>query len=186
MRLVTGAYRRTLRIERACRRNELRRTLPNSDTMNARNLRTADYPEAARRRLGEAVEKARRAAGFRWRTQFIRAHGDIGITSLNLVETYKPLVGAAVLQAIGRALGQYFPGRWNEDTPKAILEGADPPSLDPLPVDLQSSPVFTASVHDPEFWEALRNEVPKWRYDELWEMYLQVKRRTPPSDDHPQ
>jgi len=34
------------------------------------NLRTADYSDAARKRLADAVSQARRAIGHEWRTTF--------------------------------------------------------------------------------------------------------------------
>jgi hypothetical protein len=104
--------------------------------MAARNLRTANYPEDRRRELGNAVGSARRAAGFKWRTDFSRAHADVSVSSLKAIEQAKPLVGVTVLEAIGRALGQHFPGRWTEDTPRLILEGAAAPELTPAPPEV--------------------------------------------------
>lgn len=86
-----------------------------------RRLRTATYPPEARARLGAAVSKAREAAGYKYRSEFARAHG-ISLRSLELLEAAQPGVGQSVLFAVGRALP-----RWDEDTPRHILEGGDPP-----------------------------------------------------------
>jgi hypothetical protein len=95
------------------------------------NLRTADYSEAARMRLGDAVAQARRAAGHTWRTTFVK-EAAIGIRSLEAVERYEPKVGVDILERIGRALGRHFRD-WNADTPRAILEGGPIPSHEPAP-----------------------------------------------------
>jgi hypothetical protein len=95
-----------------------------------RRLRTADYPEAARVRLGQAVAKARQAAGHKWRTSFARV-ARISVRSLTAIEQAEPTVGQANLHAVGRALPN-----WNEDTPKAILEGGPIPSNEPETADL--------------------------------------------------
>src|SRR5688572_22473445 len=111
MRTLSGKYRRKLRAKSARRRVALCRTLTYSDGMSTRSLRTANYSDEARARLGEAISAARRAAGFKWRTTFVRRHQDISVSSLAAVELSKPLVGVAVLEAIGTALGEHFPGR---------------------------------------------------------------------------
>jgi hypothetical protein len=95
-----------------------------------RNLRTADYSESARRTLGDAVAEARRRAGFRWRTDFARAHPEVSVSSLKLIEQAKPLVGITALQAVGEALGNHFPGAWEKGTPRVILEGGPIPDLE--------------------------------------------------------
>jgi hypothetical protein len=93
------------------------------------NLRTADYSENARKRLGEAVAQARRAAGLTWRTWFVKEAG-IGVRSLEAVEAHEPTVGVDVLERIGRALGRHFRD-WNADTPRQILEGGPIPDHEP-------------------------------------------------------
>jgi hypothetical protein len=93
------------------------------------NLRTADYSEDARRRLGEAVAQARRAAGLKWRTWFVGEAG-VGLRSLEAVEAHEPTVGVDVLERIGRALGRHFRD-WNADTPRQILEGGPIPDHEP-------------------------------------------------------
>ncbi len=90
------------------------------------NLRTANYSEDARARLGEAIAGARRAAGHTWRTTFAR-EARVGIRSLEAVEAHEPTVGVDVLERIGRALGRHF-RHWDADTPRAILEGGPVPS----------------------------------------------------------
>lgn len=95
--------------------------------MAARKRRTAEYDEAARLRLGEAVERTRRWAGYRWRTDFV-VDTRISKRSLQAVERGEPTVGVSVLEEIGRALGRRHP-EWNEGTPWAILDGGPVPAL---------------------------------------------------------
>lgn len=98
-------------------------TLRHSAYVAPRRLRTADYSEDARRRLGAAVSAAREAAGHRWRPSFAK---EIGISprSLTALEIGEPTVGQAALIAVGRGLaGQ----GWDENTPLAILEGGQVP-----------------------------------------------------------
>src|SRR5689334_10083308 len=109
MRVLSGTYRRQLRAKRARRCVAKRRTLTNSDVVPSRSLRTANYSEEARRRLGDAVSEARRAAGYRWRTDFCRAHPEVSKSSLAAVEQARPGVGVAVLHEVGRLLGEHFP-----------------------------------------------------------------------------
>jgi hypothetical protein len=85
-----------------------------------KQLRTANFSEDDRKRFGDAVSRARRKAGFRSRRAFADVAG-IGKRSVDAVETYEPGVGEDVLEAIGRALGEFF-SDWTEDTPRAVLE----------------------------------------------------------------
>jgi hypothetical protein len=94
------------------------------------NLRTANYPEHARRRLADAVAQARRAAGHTWRPSFA-AEAKVGRRSIEAVEAHEPTVGVDVLERIGRALGRHFRG-WDAGTPRAILEGGAIPDLEPV------------------------------------------------------
>ncbi|GHF31138.1 hypothetical protein GCM10017786_76090 [Amycolatopsis deserti] len=89
--------------------------------MSPRRLRTADYSQEARDNLGEAVTNAREAAGHKFRPSFARA-AKISPRSLDAVENGEAGVGGVVLRAIARALPN-----WDEDTPRAILEGNPPP-----------------------------------------------------------
>lgn len=100
--------------------------------MPRRQLRTANYSAEARNRLGEAVERARIDAGYRYRTEFCRAHGIKNLRGLELLEQGLPGVGQAFLFEVARAL----PG-WTEDTPRIILEGGPIPAGEPEPVDLR-------------------------------------------------
>ncbi len=98
--------------------------------MSPKNLRTADYSEAARKRLADAVAQARRAIGHQWRTTFAKEAG-IGIRSLEALEAHAPTVGVWVLEQIGRALGRHLRD-WNANTPRGILEGDPIPSHEPV------------------------------------------------------
>ncbi|MEV6879150.1 hypothetical protein [Amycolatopsis sp. NPDC051128] len=96
--------------------------------MAGKRLRTANYSAEARARLGDAVTKAREAAGYQYRPPFVHAAKAAGIKlnvrSLELLEQGDPGVGQSILFAVGRAL----PG-WTEDTPRVILEdGPIPPT----------------------------------------------------------
>lgn len=137
-----------MRLKRTHRRGGgLCRTLADSGTMPpTRNLRTADYSESARRTLGEAVADARRRAGFRWRTDLARAHPEVSVSSLKLIEQAKPLVGITALQAVGGALGEHFPEAWDKDTPRAILEGGRIPDLDAAPISADLGPSIDRDV----------------------------------------
>jgi hypothetical protein len=102
------------------------------------NLRTANYSEHARRRLGEAVAAARRAAGHPRRPSFVK-EANVSQRSLEAVEAHEPTVGVDILERIGRALGRHFRG-WNADTPRVILEGGEIPDLEPVrrvPLDIR-------------------------------------------------
>lgn len=98
--------------------------------MTARKLRTADYPDDARKRLGLAVADAREALGFKFRPPFAK-HAKIALRSLVDLETGKPGVGEANLKAVARALPN-----WTEDTPRIILEGGPIPSNDGIAAEV--------------------------------------------------
>lgn len=91
-------------------------------------MRTRDYSQEARDRLGNAVTVARLADGHMWRTTFAPAAG-VSIRSLTALELGEPGVGQATLFAVARALPN-----WTDDTPQAILEGAAAPTDEPAPV----------------------------------------------------
>lgn len=88
----------------------------------ARRLRTRDYSPEARERLGDAVTKAREAAGYKWRTEFAKAAGGINVRSIEMLENGEPGVGQTILYAVARALPN-----WTEDTVRHILEDPDFP-----------------------------------------------------------
>jgi hypothetical protein len=100
--------------------------------MASSRVRTANYPPEARKRLGDAVAKAREALGMS-RPQLVAAAAAEGIAlnkkSLELVETGQPGVGQSFLYALGRFLPS-----WSEDTARQILEGELPPSTSPSDV----------------------------------------------------
>jgi hypothetical protein len=98
--------------------------------MASSRVRTANYSPEARRRLGDAVAKAREALGMS-RPQFVAAAAAAGVVlnkkSLELVETGQPGVGQSFLYALGR----YLPN-WTEDTARQILEGDEAPTATSL------------------------------------------------------
>lgn len=96
-------------------------------------LTTSDYPEDARADLGRAVTRAREAAGWIRRRDFAD-HAGVSLRSLVKLEGGEEGVGRRVLEFVGRAL----PG-WDEDTPRRILEGGDPPHIDPAPEPTEES-----------------------------------------------
>lgn len=101
--------------------------------MATRRPRTSEYGSAARERLGLAVTRAREAAGYRSRPSFADAT-KIGLRTLLKLEKGEP-VGPATYEAVGR----FLPG-WDEDTPRAILEGGTlPPAAKAAPKSAQVS-----------------------------------------------
>lgn len=113
--------------------------LRHSAPVARRQLRTADYPESARIRLGRAVEAARRAANFPSRPAFAKAAG-VSKRSLVDLEQGNAGIGQKTLFAVAQALSG-----WNEETPRLILEGGEPPALPEAEVPEQEpSPVAPA------------------------------------------
>ena len=94
--------------------------------MGTARASTGDYPEDARKRLGDAVMRAREAAGFPYRPGFANAVGR-SVRSILKIESGDP-VGPALYTAVGR----FLPG-WDEDTPIQILTGSAPPTPRPMP-----------------------------------------------------
>jgi transcriptional regulator with XRE-family HTH domain len=94
--------------------------------MGAARTRTALYSQTARRRLGDAVARAREAAGYSSTADLARATGRAA-RAIYALENAEPTVGQSVLQAVGRTLGERLPG-WDEDTPRLILEGKPAPA----------------------------------------------------------
>jgi len=122
-------------------------------TVILRRLRTANYSDEARKRLGEAVAQARQAAGYKWRTVFATKAG-ISVRSLAALEQGEPTVGQATLFAVGRAL----PG-WTEGTPQWILENNRMPvihdSETAVPLPRSSSSDENRAEHDSVFDQVL-------------------------------
>jgi transcriptional regulator with XRE-family HTH domain len=105
-----------------------------------RQLRTADYDDHARERLGSAIAKARVASGHKRRTTFARAAG-VSVRTVAAVERGEPTVGQSSLFAIGRTLPN-----WTEDTPKTILEGGAVPPTD-APVAAEDAQAVQREEH---------------------------------------
>ena len=109
--------------------------------MTPRRLRTRDYSKDARNRLGEAVVRAREAAGFKYRTHFAKAAGGINVRSLEMLENGDEGVGQSILFAVARALPN-----WTEDTPRRILEDEH----FPIPPTAQEIAGEAGQVYNPE------------------------------------
>jgi hypothetical protein len=120
-------------------------TMRDHAAMARRQLRTRDYPDDARKRLGKEVERARRAAGYRYRTDFCRSHGIKNLRGLEMLESGQPGVGQAFLFEIARAL----PG-WTEETPQVVLDGGEPPPLSDRAVEPGRSPAQPTGLSDAE------------------------------------
>lgn len=109
--------------------------------MTVGGVRTSNYSSPDRKRLGDAVAAARRAAGFRFRPGFVAATG-LGMRSLEAIERGEPTVGVGVLEDVGRALGRFHPA-WDAATPKRILDGDAPPDLS-MPVSAPEAALPTS------------------------------------------
>lgn len=138
---------------------ELCATLRDPAHVPGQQLRTANFSDDDRVRFGEAVKKARRAAGFRSRRAFAEAAG-VGKRSIDAVELFEPVVGEDVLTAIGIALGNFFED-WSQDTPRAILEDGFVPSNilrgdGPQPVQEQADEVDPDPDDYPDMEDFLR------------------------------
>ncbi|WP_318306006.1 hypothetical protein [Amycolatopsis solani] len=111
--------------------------------MASKRLRTANYDQRARARLGDAVTKAREAGGWQYRTDFVEAAKQAGIKlnvrSMELLENGEPGVGQSVLFGVARILPN-----WTEDTPRIVLEDG------PIPPTSGSGSAHLAVVPDPE------------------------------------
>jgi hypothetical protein len=100
--------------------------------VSQRNLRTADYSQQARVRLGKAVGQARRAVGHRFRASFAD-EASVGIRSLEALERGEPTVGVTVVEQVCRTLSRHLRG-WHAGTAESILDGGPIPDhelLDP-------------------------------------------------------
>lgn len=143
-----------------------------------RQLRTKDYSDDARKRLGEEVERARRADGYHYRTDFCRSHGIKNLRGLELLESGRPGVGQAFLFEVARAL----PG-WTEETPQMVLEGGDPPSLSDRPNEPSGSPARPAGLSGAERRVIRALSAKGWAPEEIAEVIDELRRSkpTPPS-----
>ncbi|MEA5366041.1 hypothetical protein VA596_41390 [Amycolatopsis sp., V23-08] len=131
-------------------------------TVSRKQIRTGDYPPEPRARLGDAVAKARTAAGWQYRTDLVKAAEAAGeklsIRSLQALETGDASVGQSALFTVARML----PG-WTEDTPRHILEGGEPPATSD-----QRPPTSPAPVRH-EFSADLRARWRRMTVDEILE-----------------
>lgn len=109
----------------------LLQTLRDSATVSPRRTRTADYDEADRIRLAEAVVAARTAAGWNSTMDLVRAVGR-SQRAIYALEAAEPTVGQSILQAVGATLGTRLRG-WDANTPRRILDGHQAPPIQPSP-----------------------------------------------------
>ena len=108
-----------------------------------KQLRTSNYSAEMRARLGAAVEAARLAAGYKYRTDFCRAHGIRNLRGLELLEQGKTGVGQVLLFEVADAL----PG-WDRETPRIILEGGPVPPVSPEDPQPPPTPTLRPSLTD--------------------------------------
>lgn len=138
-------------------------------------MTTSDYTDDARARLGAAVADARTMAGFKSRSDLAR-EADISLRSLDKVELGQPGVGRRVLLSIARVL----PG-WDADTPKAILEGTEPPTPEsPEPPKVDTTRDYTGSfsnlpVGSDEWLTYWSERLDAERFKEVVRIGLQVR-----------
>lgn len=136
-----------------------------------RQVSTSNYDPEARTCLGDAVAKAREAAGYKYRTEFARAAGITSIRSLNMLENGESGVGQSILFAVGRALPN-----WTEDTPKIILEGGPiPPTVAEMPRPRYPSDLFERRART-EQEEAIL-EVEDMGDEGKWKVIFGLRRR---------
>ena len=141
---------RTLNRESLRRRRAKRRrvalakcpTMRDHAVVSRKQLRTSNYSAEARAVLGKAVEDARIAAGYKYRTDFCRANNIKNLRGLEYLEHGKTGVGQVLLFEVADAL----PG-WDRDTPRIILEGGPVPAN----ADDEEEPVPAAADLDLEF-----------------------------------
>ena len=107
----------------------LMQTLRDSASVSPRRTRTADYGEADRARLAEAVVAARTAIGWNSTMDLVRAVGR-SQRAIYALEAGEPTVGQSILQAVGAALGARLAG-WDANTPRRILNGDPAPPIEP-------------------------------------------------------
>lgn len=141
--------------------------------MARKQLRTSNYSPEARTRLGEAVEAARMAAGYRYRTEFCRAHHIKNLRGLELLEQGKTGVGQAFLFEVADSL----PG-WTRETPQIILEGgaAPPPPSGPEPSGLELDNDWTKE--DQDFYDDVVGALKRMGLTPTPENIREMRRRT--------
>lgn len=111
---------------------------------------TSDYSEDKRVALATAVVRARDAAG--WTQKELAERAGVSTRRVASVEGAEEGVGRRVLEAIGRAL----PG-WDEDTPRAVLEGSPAP---PTPGSAPENQPLTPQLEpDDEGWTEADQEL---------------------------
>lgn len=103
-------------------------TLRDSASVSPRRTRTADYGEADRVRLAEAVVAARTAIGWNSTMDLVRAVGR-SQRAIYALEAAEPTVGQSILQAVGATLGVHLVG-WDANTPRQILNGNPAPPIE--------------------------------------------------------
>lgn len=135
-------YRRRRRKTRLSRQIAVCVGLRHPAQVARRQLRTADYPEEARIRLGKAVEAARIAAGYPWRPAFAK---DTGVSKRSLVdlEQGKEGIGQKTLFAVAQVFET-----WTEETPRIILEGGPVPPPTPVVEQHPEPPGRTREMAD--------------------------------------
>jgi hypothetical protein len=96
--------------------------------VSPRRTRTADYGEADRVRLAEAVVAARTAIGWNSTMDLVRAVGR-SQRAIYALEAAEPTVGQSILQAVGATLGAHL-ADWDANTPRGILNGNPAPPIE--------------------------------------------------------
>lgn len=123
MRVLQGKTQRQRRLQRRRRHGASCTLVRYGASVAETRPHTRDYPPEARQRLGIAVQRAREAMGpHPYRPSFATLIGK-SVRSLVKLEQGEP-VGPTVYEAAA----DHLPG-WTRDTPKSILEGAEPPPL---------------------------------------------------------
>jgi len=129
MRVLQGKSQRQKRLQRRVKHRASCTLVRYGACVAETRPHTRDYSPEARQRLGLAVQRAREAMGpHPYRPSFALLIGK-SVRSLVKLEQGDP-VGPTVYEAAA----DHLPG-WTRDTPKAILEGGEPPPLQDAPVE---------------------------------------------------
>lgn len=136
-------------------------------------LNTGDYTEDARARLATAVLRARETAGP-WSQQQLADRARVSKRSIIYLEGSEPRVGRKVLEAVARALPN-----WTEETPRLILEGADPPPTNDGPPSAPEPAPRAPGLSDAErsLIRALRRR--GWPAEDIAEALDELRRSSP-------